>query len=257
MVLDQEGPLATYAASCRRQLIPMDSSRGSSPEAGWTMNDGGALASLCADGQAGLALAEQIRKRCCSGNDDEHSGLLVPVCSPSQRAQSIARAIGETCIGALNTRWRVAASVPHAKQHVPEDCVKAALEIVAPLLESKTHAAIPLVLLAAGGSSAVGLAKAVKANLPTPQQQRVHIASVTTTFAGSECTNIVGYMRNGQKHVVRNDILRPTMRVYDGSLFATLPFDLGITSAFNAFAHAIGCLSAPGRTARAETLEAE
>ena len=220
--------------------------------ASWTMNDGGAVASLCADGQTGKTLALHLKK--LSLQKTAIGGVLVPITSESKRAQDVARPITEACLRELGEAWAIGTELPIAKQHVPADCVEAALQAIKKVMAANPHRRI--VLLAVGGSSTVGLAKAVK-HLGPSHDAGLHIACVTTTFAGSECTNILGYKKDGKKIVLRSPAVRPEVRVYDSSLFVSLPFSLAVASTFNAFAHAVGCLSSTANVSPLDLLKAE
>src|SRR5262249_6144055 len=58
-------------------------------------------------------------------------------------------------------------------------------------------------LVAAGGGSTIGLAKAVALDLGLP------IVALPTTFAGSEMTSIWGITEDGRKRTGRDDRVRP------------------------------------------------
>lgn len=88
-------------------------------------------------------------------------------------------------------------------------------------------------ILAIGGGSAVGLAKGMVLEHPIP------IWSVTTTYSGSEVTNIYGISSDGKKDVGRADIVMPEKVFYDPALSISLPVGLASTSAANALAHLV------------------
>lgn len=110
-------------------------------------------------------------------------------------------------------------------QHVPKHSVDKAVGLV-----KGTGADV---ILAIGGGSAVGLAKGMVLQHPLP------IWSVTTTYSGSEVTNIYGISSEGKKEVGRNDLVMPEKVFYDPALSASLPVKLAATSATNALAHLI------------------
>jgi maleylacetate reductase len=64
----------------------------------------------------------------------------------------------------------------------------------------------PDALLAFGGGSATGLAKAIALDRPLP------IAVVPTTYAGSEMTSIWGITDGDQKRTGRNPAVAPRAR---------------------------------------------
>ena len=88
-------------------------------------------------------------------------------------------------------------------------------------------------LVAVGGGSAIGLAKAIA--LRTDLVQIV----LPTTYAGSEMTDIVGQTADGVKQTIRDPKILPEVVVYDVELTTTLPAVSSVTSGANAIAHAI------------------
>jgi homogentisate 1,2-dioxygenase len=95
-------------------------------------------------------------------------------------------------------------------------------------------------IVAVGGGSSVGLAKAVALD------QQVRVAAVPTTYSGSEMTDIYGLTEGDRKRTGRDARVRPALVIYDVALTLDLPVDLSCTSAFNAMAHAIEALYAHG-----------
>ncbi len=91
-------------------------------------------------------------------------------------------------------------------------------------------------VLAHGGGSAIGLAKAVALALP------VSVAAVPTTYAGSERTDIWGLTRDGAKVTGRDPRVRPRVVGYDPALARALPVRLSQESLLNALAHSIDAL---------------
>lgn len=87
-------------------------------------------------------------------------------------------------------------------------------------------------LLAMGGGSTVGLAKAVALQTALP------ILAVPTTYAGSEMTSIYGITEAGLKKTGRDPKVLPHTVLYDPDLTLSLPVGLSITSGMNAIAHA-------------------
>jgi maleylacetate reductase len=95
-------------------------------------------------------------------------------------------------------------------------------------------------LVAAGGGSTVGLAKAVALELALP------IVALPTSFAGSEMTSIWGITEDGKKRTGRDDRVRPRTVIYDPDLIATLSPSVAGPSGMNAIAHAVEALYARG-----------
>ena len=87
-------------------------------------------------------------------------------------------------------------------------------------------------LLAIGGGSTIGLAKAIALDIGLP------IVAVPTTYAGSEMTPIYGLTEAGAKHTGRDVRVLPRTVVYDPELTFGLPVALSLTSGLNAIAHA-------------------
>lgn len=127
-----------------------------------------------------------------------------------------------------------AARFDRVAQHVPaalvDDAVRAA------------EACAADAVLAVGGGSAIGLAKAVALRAGAT------VACVPTTFSGSEMTPIWGITDGGGKRTGRDERARPRLVIYDPELVAGLPREEAVASAFNALAHAVEALYAPDRT---------
>ena len=88
-------------------------------------------------------------------------------------------------------------------------------------------------IVAVGGGSAIGLAKAIA--LRTDALQIV----LPTTYSGSEMTDIVGQTTGGVKSTTRDPKVLPEVIVYDVELTSTLPALVSVTSGANAMAHAL------------------
>jgi maleylacetate reductase len=96
------------------------------------------------------------------------------------------------------------------------------------------------VVVAIGGGSAIGLAKAVALRVP------VRIVAVPTTYAGSEATNVWGLTGPDGKRTGSDDRVLPETVVYDPELVASLPPELVASSGLNAVAHCVDTFWAPG-----------
>jgi len=116
-------------------------------------------------------------------------------------------------------------------QHVP---VQAAADAVARTGELGAE-----VIIAVGGGSATGLAKAVALETGLP------ILAVPTTYAGSEMTPIWGLTDGQGKSTGRDPRVLPRTIVYDPSLTCSLPAEVTAASGMNALAHAVEALYAP------------
>ena len=123
-------------------------------------------------------------------------------------------------------------------EHVPAE--------VAADARAAAHAANADLLIAIGGGSATGLAKAIALTSALP------IIAVPTTFAGSEATDVWGVTENGRKRTGNDPRVLPAVVVYDADLFAGLPPSLAVASGLNAVAHAIDSMWAP----RADPIDA-
>ena len=130
----------------------------------------------------------------------------------------------------LGGRW--AASFTDVQQHVP---VEAAARAAA--AASKAGADC---LVAMGGGSATGMAKAVAL------ERQVPIVAVPTTYAGSEVTPIYGLTGPEGKRTGRDPRVLPRTVVYDPALTTGLPAQVTGPSGMNALAHCVEALYAPG-----------
>jgi maleylacetate reductase len=130
----------------------------------------------------------------------------------------------------LGGRW--AASFTDVQQHVP---VEAAARAVAAASEAGADC-----LVAMGGGSATGMAKAVAL------EHQVPIVAVPTTYAGSEVTPIYGLTGPEGKRTGRDPRVLPRTVVYDPALTTGLPAKVTGPSGMNALAHCVEALYAPG-----------
>ena len=158
---------------------------------------------------------------------------VILVVSPS------ARAAGERVADDLGAR--VALRVTDTPAHVPTEAAERTTELAR---ESGGDA-----IVAIGGGSAVGMAKAVARRLALP------IVAVPTTYAGSEMTPIWGETADSRKHNGRDLLVLPRTVVYDPDLTMSLPPDVSAASGMNALAHLVEGLYAPG-TSPLQTLQA-
>jgi alcohol dehydrogenase class IV len=130
----------------------------------------------------------------------------------------------------LGGRW--AASFTDVQQHVP---VEAAARAVAAAAEAGADC-----LVAMGGGSATGMAKAVALEHEAP------IVAVPTTYAGSEVTPIYGLTGPEGKRTGRDPRVLPRTVLYDPALTTGLPPEVTGPSGMNALAHCVEASYAPG-----------
>lgn len=151
---------------------------------------------------------------------------VLVVTSPEQedQGQGLAERLGPQSAGAY----------PRAVMHVPVGVAREAVDHV------RRGGVDGLVAL--GGGSAIGLAKAVALETGLP------VLAVPTTYAGSEMTPVWGLTDEGGKRTGRDRRVLPRTVVYDVDLSSTLPAELSATSAVNALAHAVEALWAPDRS---------
>ncbi|MCA9570168.1 MAG: iron-containing alcohol dehydrogenase, partial [Myxococcales bacterium] len=153
--------------------------------------------------------------------------LLVALAHHRAGADRVAAALGDAAVGVFTL----------SGPQVPGATVDAAVE-------TARQAGADWVV-AHGGGSAIGVAKAVALHLP------VALGALPTTYAGSERTDIWGVTRDGEKQTGRDERVRPRLVVYDPDLTASLDRDVTLASLANALAHAIGALCAVEATAGA------
>jgi len=97
-------------------------------------------------------------------------------------------------------------------------------------------------LVAIGGGSTTGLAKALAVRTDLPQ------VIVPTTYAGSEVTPVLGETMDGRKVTRSAPAILPETVVYDVELTLGLPLPMSVTSGVNALAHAVEALYSPDAT---------
>jgi alcohol dehydrogenase class IV len=150
-------------------------------------------------------------------------------CQPghTQGAKRILASLGSRAVGLFD----------RAQPQVPRETADAAIE-------AAREAGADWVL-AHGGGTAIGVAKAVALTLP------VKVAAVPTSYAGSERTNIYGITEGGLKTTGRDDRVRPKLVVYDPDLSQSLPREFSLQSLVNALAHSLEALYADDADARA------
>ncbi|MFJ4714488.1 maleylacetate reductase [Streptomyces sp. NPDC088785] len=159
--------------------------------------------------------------------------LLVSTPSAARIADELADALGPV----------LAARFDRPAVHTP-------VEVTAEALRLAERAGADSVV-ALGGGSAIGLAKALSVRTGIPQ------IAVPTTYAGSEATPVLGETENGVKTTRRAPGIAPGTIVYDPEPTLTLPPGLTLTSALNALAHAVEALWAPDANPLSDALASE
>jgi maleylacetate reductase len=134
---------------------------------------------------------------------------------------------------AVQLEARLAGRFETIRPHVPV-AVAAEAAAVADDLEADC-------LLAIGGGSAIGTAKAVARRSGLP------IVAVPTTYSGSEMTPVWGETEAGRKTTGRAAAVLPKVVVYDPELTLSLLPATTAASGMNALAHAVEAFWAPGR----------
>jgi maleylacetate reductase len=149
--------------------------------------------------------------------------LIVSTVGQIRHAEQAAAALGARMVG----------SFAGAAMHTPVEVTNEAFALV-----RKTKADG---LVAIGGGSAIGLAKALALRTGLPQ------IVVPTTYAGSEATPILGETKEGLKTTQRSMNVLPEVILYDVELSLSLPVGLSVSSGLNAIAHAAEALYAEDR----------
>ena len=127
---------------------------------------------------------------------------------------------------------RYAATCSEIVQHVPVEVAERATALAREVAADA--------LVAVGGGSAVGLAKAVALDLAIP------IVAAPTTYAGSELTTIYGLSQDGRKRTGRDPRVLPKVVLYDPALTRSLPPQVAGPSGMNALAHGVEAFYGPG-----------
>ncbi|AEC20790.1 iron-containing alcohol dehydrogenase [Pusillimonas sp. T7-7] len=137
------------------------------------------------------------------------------LCTARQRAlaQQVSEVLDQDCAGIYD----------QAVMHVPVTTVHDALAVVRNLQADS--------MIAIGGGSTIGLAKALAAITTLP------ILAVPTTYSGSEMTSVYGITKDGAKHTIKDPRVLPRTVIYDPSLTLRLPIDISVVSGMNAIAH--------------------
>lgn len=114
---------------------------------------------------------------------------------------------------------------PHAAMHVPVEVARAAVAQAVALNADG--------LVAMGGGSTIGLAKAIALETGLP------IIAVPTTYSGSEMTAVWGLTEGGIKRTGKDAKVSPRTVIYDPLLTVGLPASVSGVSGLNAIAHSV------------------
>lgn len=129
-----------------------------------------------------------------------------------------------------------------ARQHVPREAVGAALrEVAAHDVDG---------LIAVGGGSVIGLAKALA------RRRHLPILAVPSTLAGSEATPIWGETHGEGKETGRDLAVLPRVVLADPDVGRAVPAGVTAASGLNALAHATAAVTGPNANPVAEALAA-
>lgn len=160
-------------------------------------------------------LSEEVRRLGCS------HALLVTTPGRAGAAEQARGILGPLLTGHFDG----------AVMHTPVEVTEQALAVL--------HEAGTDCLIALGGGSATGLAKALAARTGLPQ------IAIPTTYAGSEATPVLGETADGVKTTRSDPALQPATILYDVELTLSLPLATSVTSGINAMAHAVEALYSP------------
>ena len=155
---------------------------------------------------------------------EERRWLVVHGASQAAAAGRLRERLGPRCAG----------TVGEVRRHVPAELAQRARQRFAELEADG--------LVAVGGGSAIGLAKAIALTAHVP------IVAVPTTYAGSEMTPVYGLTSEGRKQTGRDEAVRPRTVIYDPELVRDLPAAIAAPSAMNALAHCVDALWAANAT---------
>ena len=142
---------------------------------------------------------------------------------------------------------RFAGRIDGVAQHVPTEVAEAARD--------KAREVSADGIVAIGGGSAIGLAKAVALTSELPNG--LPIVAVPTTYAGSEMTPVWGETAGGSKTTGTDLRVLPRTVVYDPVLTQHLPLKVTAASVANAIAHCVEAVWTPKADPITETTAVE
>ncbi|HZQ06215.1 MAG TPA: iron-containing alcohol dehydrogenase [Anaerolineae bacterium] len=158
-----------------------------------------------------------------------HTSRAMLVTTHSQRANGtvlrLTAALRETLVAVFDA----------VQPHVPQANVDASVSL------AQEHSAD--VLIALGGGSPIGVAKATSQAIASQSINALPIIAIPTTYAGSEVTPVFGVTRlvnNVPIKVTVNDpAIVPRVVIYDPLLTLDLPREMIASTGINAFAHCV------------------
>ncbi len=139
--------------------------------------------------------------------------LATPI--QKETGQEIVKLLGDKAAGLFN----------RAKMHVPVETLNLALA-EAKRLDADCSVSV-------GGGSTTGLGKALAFHLDLPN------VVLPTSYAGSEMTNVWAVTQDNRKVTRRDNVVVPTLTIYDPELTLTLPPAFAAASGMNAMAQAV------------------
>ena len=137
--------------------------------------------------------------------------------TPNQKAtgSDIVKLLGDKAAGLFD----------RARMHVPVETLNLALAEAKRLDADCT--------VSVGGGSTTGLGKALAFHLDLPN------IVLPTSYAGSEMTNVWAVTKDNRKVTRRDDVVVPTLTIYDPELTLTLPPAFAAASGMNSMAQAV------------------
>ncbi|KAJ7066812.1 iron-containing alcohol dehydrogenase [Mycena belliarum] len=157
-------------------------------------------------------VASEIQRLGCS------KALVLSTPGQAKKGEALKAELGALAVGLYS----------NAKMHTPTSVTEDALKLLQKLQAD--------CIVALGGGSTIGLAKALALRTDLPQ------IVIPTTYSGSEGTSIIGQTENGRKTTQKSLKVLPEVIIYDVDLTLGLPAQTTITSGINAIAHAIEAL---------------
>ena len=141
--------------------------------------------------------------------------LVLTTPNQAEIGQEIVDLLGDKAVGLFD----------RAVMHVPVETVEQATTEVK-RLDADCSVSV-------GGGSTTGLGKALAFNLDLPN------IVLPTSYAGSEMTNIWALTKNDRKITRRDNVVVPTLTIYDPVLTLTMPAAFAGASGLNAMAQAV------------------
>ena len=141
--------------------------------------------------------------------------LVLTTPNQAEIGQEIVDLLGDKAVGLFD----------RAVMHVPVEAVEQATAEVKHLDADCS--------VSVGGGSTTGLGKALAFNLDLPN------IVLPTSYAGSEMTNLWGVTKDNRKITSRDNVVVPTLTLYDPTLTLTMPAAFAGASGLNAMAQAV------------------